>query len=139
MGIDGGGLNDLLGVAVQRRGSSGSSGQKPGSTRRCLSSAKARRQSCATSKEVGELVIYDEFGQDIADIAQLAQRVDDKGQLYAVALDPYGVGAIVDALDEVSISGENRIVGILQGWKLTGAIKTAERKLADGSLRHSGQ
>jgi phage terminase large subunit-like protein len=29
--------------------------------------------------------------------------------------------------------------GISQGWKLTGAIKTAERKLADGSPRHSGQ
>jgi len=29
--------------------------------------------------------------------------------------------------------------GISQGWKLTGAIKTAERKLADGTLRHAGQ
>ena len=29
--------------------------------------------------------------------------------------------------------------GISQGWKLTGAIKTAKRKLADGSLCHSGQ
>ena len=55
-----------------------------------------------------------------------------------MALDPYGVGAIVDALDEVGNTGEDRIVGISQGWKLTGAIKTAERKLADGSLRHSG-
>jgi hypothetical protein len=55
-----------------------------------------------------------------------------------VALDPYGVGAIVDALAEVGISGQDQIVGISQGWKLTGAIKTAERKLADGSLRHGG-
>src|SRR5215475_10496330 len=62
-----------------------------------------------------------------------------KTLLHAVALDPYGVGAVVDALDEVGIAGEDRIVGISQGWKLTGAIKTAERKLADGSLRHSGQ
>jgi phage terminase large subunit-like protein len=77
--------------------------------------------------------------QDIADIAHLAQQVWDKGLLYAVALDPYGVGAIVDALDEVGITGQEQIVGISQGWKLTGAIKTAERKLADGSLRHSGQ
>jgi phage terminase large subunit-like protein len=45
----------------------------------------------------------------------------------------------VDALDEVGISGQDRIVGISQGWKLTGAIKTAERKLADGALRHGGQ
>ena len=30
-------------------------------------------------------------------------------------------------------------MGISQGWKLTGATETAERKLADGSLRHGGQ
>jgi len=34
-------------------------------------------------------------------------------------------------LYEVGISGQNAIVGINQGWKLSGAIKTAERKLAD--------
>jgi len=90
-------------------------------------------------EEAGELVIYEEFGQDIAEIAELAQRIENKGLLHAVALDPYGVGAIVDALYDVSITGEDRIVGISQGWKLTGAIKTAERKLADKSLRHSGQ
>ena len=30
-------------------------------------------------------------------------------------------------------------VAVSQGWKLSGAIKTAERKLAEGSLIHSGQ
>jgi phage terminase large subunit-like protein len=89
-------------------------------------------------EEACELVIYEEFGQDIADIADLASRIDGKGLLYALALDPYGVGAIVDALDEVGITGQDRIVCISQGWKSTGAIKAVERKLADGSLRHSG-
>jgi phage terminase large subunit-like protein len=42
-------------------------------------------------------------------------------------------GAIVDALDDVGITEQDRIVGISQGWKLTGAVKTAERKLADGT------
>jgi phage terminase large subunit-like protein len=53
-------------------------------------------------------------------------------------LDPFGVGAIVDARAEVGIAGNDRVVGITQGWKLTGAIKTAERKLADGTFRHGG-
>ena len=44
-----------------------------------------------------------------------------------VALDPYGVGAIVDGLYEVGGSGQDTIVGINHGWKLSGAIKTAER------------
>ncbi len=32
----------------------------------------------------------------------------------------------------------NVVVGIPQGWKLVGAIKTTERKLAGGDLRHGG-
>jgi hypothetical protein len=36
------------------------------------------------------------------------------------------------------IAGNDRVVGITQGWKLTRAIKTAERKLADGTLMHDG-
>lgn len=39
----------------------------------------------------------------------------------------------------MGISGQDRIIGISQGWKLTGAIKTAERKLADRTLRHGGE
>ena len=142
MGIDGGGLDDLLGVAVLGRNEK---------TRQWLLWSKAwahisvleRRKGEASVlrdfEEAGELVIYEEFGQDIHDISQLAQRIDEKGLLHAVALDPYGVGAVVDALDDVGITGEDRIIGISQGWKLTGAIKTAERKLADGSLKHRGQ
>jgi phage terminase large subunit-like protein len=142
MGIDGGGLDDLLGLAVLGR-------EKE--TRRWLlwsrgwahTSVLDRRKGEASNlhdfHDAGELVIYQEFGDDFAEIAQLAKRIEKNGLLHAVALDPYGVGAIVDALDEVGISGENRIIGVTQGWKLTGAIKTAERKLADGTLRHGGQ
>jgi hypothetical protein len=84
-------------------------------------------------EEAGNLVVCKEFDEDVADIPQLAQRIDENGLLQAVALDPFGLGAIVDALDEVGISGQDRIVGISQRWKLTGAIKTAERKLAETS------
>ena len=70
--------------------------------------------------------------------AALAQQVDESGKLGSVGLDPFGVGAIVDALAEVGIAGNDRVVGITQGWKLTGAIKTAERKLADGTFSHGG-
>jgi phage terminase large subunit-like protein len=142
MDVDGGGLDDLLGVAVLGRTEK---------TRQWLLWSKAwahvsvleRRKGEASVlrdfEEAGELVICDRFGDDIGDVAALANRIEGKGLLHAVALDPYGVGAIVDALDEAGISGQDRIVGISQVWKLTGAIKTAERKLADGSLRHSGQ
>jgi hypothetical protein len=34
---------------------------------------------------------------------------------------------------KVCICGQDTIVGISQGWKLSGVIKTAERKLADST------
>ena len=52
---------------------------------------------------------------------------------------PVGVGAIVDALAEVGISGDDRVKGVSQGYRLSGAIKTIERKLADGTFWHGGQ
>jgi phage terminase large subunit-like protein len=142
IGIDGGGLDDLLGLAVL--------GREKG-TRRWLLWSRAWANPAVLDprkgevsllrdfEEAGDLVICKEFGEDVADITELARHIDGQGLLSAVALDPFGVGAIVDALYEIGIGGQERVVGITQGWKLTGAIKTAERKLADRTLRHGGQ
>jgi phage terminase large subunit-like protein len=86
----------------------------------------------------GELVIVDRIGQDVEDIAELCALLDSTGKLAQIGLDPVGIGAVIDALDDKSIGGD-RVVAVSQGWKLSGAIKTAERKLAEGSLVHSGQ
>ena len=48
-----------------------------------------------------------------------------------------GLGGVLDALIEAQIP-EDKIIGISQGWKMTGAIKTTERKLAEGVLVHGG-
>lgn len=136
IGIDGGGLDDLLGLAVLGRA------EKPRQWMLCGQrlhvSALERRKGEASVlrdfEEAGDLVVYEEFGKDIAEIAELAKHIDGQGLLHAVALDPYGVGAIVDALYAVGISGQDTIVGINQDWKLSGAIKAAQRKLADRTL-----
>jgi len=65
------------------------------------------------------------------------------GKLDKIGIDPYAIGAILDALEEIdglncSPGPDCQIVGISQGWKLTGAIKTAERKLAEGVIVHDG-
>jgi len=141
IGIDGGGLDDLLGLAVLGRDRI---------TRHWLLWSRAwahasvleRRKSEASVlrdfEAAGDLRIVTNLGDDIAEIASLAAQIDESGKLGSVGLDPFGVGAIVDALAEVGITGNDRVVGITQGWKLTGAIKTAERKLADGTLVHGG-
>lgn len=138
VGIDGGGLDDLLGLCVLGR-------EKD--TGRWLHWAHAwahpivleRRKSEAPRlrdfAKSGDLTIVGEIGDDTAGAAAIIKRCDDAGLLERIGADPAAIGAIVDAIVETGIKQE-RIVGIPQGWKLVGAIKTTERKLADGALVH---
>lgn len=142
VGIDGGGADDLLGLAVLGRDAE---------TRDWLLWCKAwaqrivleRRKSIASNlrdfAEAGELTIVDEPGPEIDEIADLVQRIDQLGLLAQVGLDPMGVGEIIDALAERGIEGGTRVVGVPQGWRLSGAIKTCERKLANRTLHHGAQ
>jgi len=86
----------------------------------------------------GDLRFVDDLPDDVDELADIVAEVDAAGLLAGVGLDPFGVGAVVDALAERGVSGP-RVVGVSQGWKISGAIKTAERKLADGTLIHAGQ
>lgn len=141
IGIDGGGLDDLLGLAGV--------GREQG-TRRWLTwthawahpSVLERRKAEAPRirdfAKDGHLTLVERIGDDIEEVAQLVAQVEQAGLLDKVGLDPAGVGAILDALEAVGIPRE-KIDGISQGWRLGGAIKTAERKLAEGTLLHGGQ
>jgi len=141
VGVDGGGLDDLLGLAAI--------GRETG-TRRWLTwthawahpSVLERRKSEAPRirdfAKDGHLTLVERIGDDIEDVAQLVARVEQAGLLDKVGLDPAGVGAILDALEAAEIP-RDKIDGISQGWRLGGAIKTAERKLAEGTLLHGGQ
>jgi len=142
IGIDGGGLDDLLGLTVV--------GREP-ETRRWLSWSTAwahsgvlmlRKSEAPRLRDLeaaGELVIVDDMEDAFQGAADIAARVDAAGILSKVGLDPMGVGAIVDALAMLGIEGNDRVVGIPQGWTLNGAIKTAEIKLASGALVHADQ
>ncbi|HGM6311957.1 TPA: terminase large subunit [Pseudomonas putida] len=141
VGGDGGGLDDLLGLAVI--------GREVG-TRRWFHWAHAwahpsvleRRKSEAPRlkdlEAIGDLTIVKRIGDDVEEFAAIVKRVNESGLLDKVGLDPAGIGSVLDALADAGVE-ENKIVGISQGWKLTGAIKTTERKLAEGTLLHCGQ
>jgi phage terminase large subunit-like protein len=148
LGLDGGGLDDLFGLAVVGR---------ERETRRWLVWCKAwchvstleRRKSEAPRLNdlaaTGDLAIVESLGEDIAEIVDIAVRLDQADILAGVGLDRAGVGAVVDALADAGIGaedrngGKNRVVGVPQGFMLMGAIKTIERKLADGTLVHAAQ
>ncbi|KOR22810.1 terminase large subunit [Burkholderia cenocepacia] len=145
IGIDGGGLDDLLGFSALGRDRK---------TRRWLAwnHAWAHEIVLERRKEIaprlhdfaaeGSLTIVKMPGEDVAHLADVVCQVRDAGLLStekAIGVDPAGIGDIIDELtsDLRGIEPE-QIIGISQGWRLSGAIKTCERKLAGGELVHGG-
>ncbi|GEN61696.1 terminase large subunit [Acetobacter nitrogenifigens] len=140
-GIDGGGLDDLLSLVVLGRDATTQEWlhwQKSWVFEGVLSLRKKEASVMRDFQAQGDLVIVSEPGDDIEQLADVLEAVDARGGLAQVGLDPQGVGAIVDALAVRGI-GRDRVVGVSQGWTLSGAIKTAERKLADGTFRHGAR
>lgn len=141
VGIDGGGLDDLLGLAVVGR---------ERESRRWLAWCRAwahpsvlqRRKEIAPRlldfAKSGDLVLVEHIGEDVAEVASIVFQIDQAGLLHEAGLDPAGIGAILEALVGMGIDPE-KVVGVSQGWRMGGAIKTTERKLAEGGLHHAAQ
>jgi len=77
------------------------------------------------------------MGDDVQAVAAIVAEIDRAGLLDKVGVDPAGIGSILDAMTESGVDQE-KVIGISQGWKLSGSIKTAERKLAEGAMLHYG-
>lgn len=142
LGVDGGGLDDLLGfAAVGREKATGKwlLWVRAWAHPSVLERRKSEVAKLSDFEVAGEVVFVENIGDDISELAGLAEQVKKAGKLDKVGVDPNGLGGILDALEAVGITQENdEIIGISQGWKLTGAIKTTERKLAEGILQHGG-
>lgn len=140
IGGDGGGLDDLLGLCVIGREKA--TGQwlvwaHAWAHRSVLTRRKSEAPRLEDLAASGNLTIIETRGQDASEFADACLQVHASGKLFKIGLDPYGAGAIQDGLEQAGIP-RDLIEGISQGWKLTGAIKTAERKLADGVIVHDG-
>lgn len=143
IGLDGGGLDDLLGIFVL--------GREKG-TDVWLGWAHAfispegwdRRKANWTVYEGfisdGDLTKVDRLPDDVTAVVDIAKQCLDSGKLAKVGADPAGLGSIVDALARAGITQENELlVGVRQGVALMGAIKAVERKLVDGTFKHGGR
>jgi phage terminase large subunit-like protein len=141
-GVDGGGLDDLYGLTLIGR-ERDTKNWLSWSHAWCHRGVLERRKSIASKLEefaaAGELTIVDDKLEDHAAIVAIIGRVNETGLLGCVALDPEGpYGELVDALALIEITEEGeQIIGVAQGYKLMNAVKTTERKLANGTLRHA--
>lgn len=140
IGIDGGGLDDLLGFAAVGRDSD--TGEwlavhHAWAHRSVLERRKSEASKLHDFARDGHLTIVETIGDDVHELAEMVAMVEDYGLLDKVGLDPAGIGAILDALLAVGIP-QDKVIGISQGWRLGGSIKTTERKLAEGVLVHDG-
>lgn len=148
VGIDGGGLDDLLGLAVL--------GRERG-TRRWLLWTKAwahkivfeRRKEIETQlndlQEAGELSIVEKMETAVKELADIVCEVRDAGLLpekAGIGVDRAGSKAAVEELESAERGfgqATGLIVAIPQGYQLMGTIKDTEVALADGDMVHADQ
>ena len=140
IGIDGGGLDDLLGMSVIGRHKES----------KCWliwchawahPSVRERRKDIVSNlidfNNEGDVTFVDQIGDDITDVADIVTRIYKSELLDKVGVDPAGIGGILDALIDAGLP-EDMVIGISQGWKMSGSIKTLERKLAEtGAAMHA--
>ena len=143
-GIDGGGLDDLLGLAIVGRDRE---------TKEWLVWVKAwahddvleRRKDIAEVlrdfEADGDLVICSDAEQPIREVAEIIADINDQGlfpEKYGIGLDPYGVAALVDELATRNIKDE-QLSAVRQGAALSPATWGAEIKLKSKTLLHCAQ
>ncbi|MFK3867645.1 terminase large subunit [Psychrobacter faecalis] len=156
VGIDGGGLDDLLGFAaigrlptVLREYTDSITNQKVQVkpwwvwTRAwCHTIALERRMSIAPTlkgfEKDGDLIIVKNIGDESEQVAQLCKQIHDSGKLDSIGLDPLGIGTLIEELTAVEIP-EDKLIGVSQGFKMAGYIKTSENKIARKHLLHADQ
>lgn len=145
VGIDGGGLDDLLGFAVMGRDKG---------TRDWLVWSHAWAHKVVLQRHLqiapalldfqrdGNLTIYQTPGDDVEELVSIVQMIDQTGKLpkkEGIGVDPVGISEIVDGLSQAGLlPDDERVAGVRQGWQLANTIKTTARRLAAGTLWHSG-
>lgn len=150
-GIDGGGRDDLFGLAVLGR-------EKDTGVWLAWSHAWAQRIALDRRKALastlqgfaadGDLTFVDSGEQLVREIAALAAHVKATGKMPdegGLAVDAWGMGPLTEALigagfdpGDESLKRMGHIAAIRQGVGLSSAIYTVEFKLGDGLLRHDG-
>jgi len=157
IGLDGGGLDDLFGLCVNGRERETRKrlvwirafafrSAVEEAAQGVLEQRKAIASRLLDFEKEGTLIFYEKPGDDITMIVEIVKKVRDAGLLPekdAIGVDPSGIPELVDALvkADFSLSTDEEVgevSGVRQGWQLIDVIKTVERLLAAGTMKHGG-
>lgn len=150
VGIDGGGLDDLLGLAVlgrhrvTKRWYHWGHAWADRGVRLLRKEIAARlddfeREGDLTFVDIGEHA--DGANADVRGVADVVERIFKAGLLpekAGIGVDAVGIAAILDELALREIP-DDCIAAVPQGYRLSGVIKGAARKLKDGTLKHGAR
>lgn len=142
-GVDGGGLDDLLGLALCGRDKKSKdwlfwfrAWAQPDVLERRKDIADRLREF----ERAGTLTIFDEPNRDVVEVADIMEAVHSAGLFpdkQGIGLDAYGISEIVDEISGRGID-HDMMGAVPQGFKLNGVIKGFERRLKFGTLWHDG-
>ncbi|MCK9597730.1 MAG: terminase large subunit [Sphaerochaeta sp.] len=149
VGVDPGGLDDLIGLAVL--------GRVRENPKKWLLWNKAWANKIAMERRKSEITKYRDFEKDgdlvftekmedaYRQVAETILMVENSGLLDRIGSDAHDNNRPL--IDECRSNGieqgekdkPERIVGIEQGWRLFSAIHDLEGMLSDGNITHAGQ
>ena len=88
----------------------------------------------------GDLVVTETAEEHVEQAVRLCQEIASSGLLpdeNAIGLDPWGVAALYDGLEGAGLGG--CVVGVHQGYRLTGTLHGLDRRLYDQTFVHCDQ
>lgn len=141
IGGDGGGLDDLLGMAVlgrEKKTKKWLLWNYAWCHEKVLELRKNIAEQLRDYENDGDLTIIERSGDDCIQFGEICGRIYQAGKLDKVGLDPLMIGGLIDGIIDAGVP-EDLIIGVSQGYKLAGYTQTTERKLAAGELLHSNQ
>lgn len=139
-GIDGGGLDDLLGLGVigREKGTRNwLSWSRAWAHTRVLGLRKDIAERLRDFQKDGDLIVCDDPEEPARQVAALIKQVKDAGLLpeqHGVGLDPWCVADLVEELALVEIAGDE-LVAVRQGSALSPATWGLETKLYKKTMR----
>lgn len=144
IGIDGGGLDDLLGLTAV--------GRIAGTTDEYLQWCKAWAAPTVMKRaEIeprlrdferdGDLVVVETAGDDSVQCAKLCKELIDTDLVDSIGIDPAKIAGLKLALQNegIDVEDEEFFVKVRQGWSLYSAIFNVERALWEGRYWHCSQ